>query len=51
MHREEWVEYFQLLEMRRPVSFQPDGGGGGGGGEKGKLLERTAGVAESSGQI
>ncbi len=26
MHREEGVEYFQLLEMGRPVPFQPDRG-------------------------
>jgi len=49
LHREKRVEYFQLLEMRVPEPPPlPDWRGVW---EKDKLLERAAGVAESSGWI
>ncbi len=49
LHRGEWVEYFQLFKMSRPVP--PPRPTWRGVSEKEKLLERAAGVAESSGRI
>ncbi len=49
LHRGEWVEYFQLFEMSKPVT--PPRPTWRGVWEKEKLLEKAAGVAESSGRI